>query len=481
MAIQGRMLTRRAVLRLGCAGAGAALLAACQPKVVEVEKVVKEVVKETVIVEGTPKVVEKVVEKIATAPPAPKEKVELAIYGFQGAALEPTFAAIAPRFMEQFPDVDVLSKSYAAAPGETEERMITRLAAGERPDTMWLHTLRTYEFVRLQVLEKLNDDTVYPGYSELEKAIFPQMIERLKLDMEDVYIMPNCIDIHCPTYNLDMVDKAGLDADKPPKTWEEYLVWLEKLQGSGNWPVDMLVHTAWAIMLYLASYPGMYTDSIVTIADTTEFKSLLNTEPVVNTVKLFKDIFDKGWVSPEKPAPGTSFFNDQLVPISFTPSNRGYKGMQDAIGDKFRWAPMGYPLPPNAKKKEPAVTGVGDGMGQVIFKIAEHKAEAWDWINFCTQADQEADFGRNYYTPARNDMGDHPYLEEGIPQHKQAVALAVNGIPRVGMEYTRIEAVIQQEYQSILFENKPVEEAMETASAEFDKLLQAVQEARAAR
>ncbi|MEN6480322.1 MAG: extracellular solute-binding protein [Anaerolineales bacterium] len=476
MTLQDKTLTRRGLLRLGCIGAGAALLAACQPKVVEVEKVVKE----TVIVEGTPQVVEKVVEKVATGTPAPQEKIELAIYGFQGAALEPTFAAIAPRFMEQYPNIDVLSKSYAGAPGETEERMITRLAAGERPDSMWLHTLRTFEFNRLQVLEKLNDDTVFPGYSDLEQAIYPQMIERLKLDMLDVYIMPNCIDIHCPTYNLDMVDQAGLDADNPPKTWEELLVWLEALQGYGNWPVDLLVHTAWAIMLYLASYPGMYTDSIVTIADTTEYKSLLNTEPVVNSVKLFKDIFDKGWVAPEKAAPGANFFNDQLVPIAFTPSNRGYAEMQRAIGDKFRWAPIGYPLPPNAKMQEPAVTGVGDGMGQVIFKIAEHKAEAWEWVKFCTEIDQQADFGRNYYTPARADMANHPYLDEGIPQHKQAVALAKNGIPRVGMEYTRVEAIIQQEYQRVLFEDKPVEEAMESASQQYDELLKALQEARAA-
>jgi len=444
-------------LRVGLMSTGAALLAACQPAVVE-----------KVIIE----------EKVVTAVPAPKGKVELAIYGFQGAALEPTFAAIAPRFMEQFPHIDVVSKAYAAAPGETEERMITRLAAGERPDSMWLHTLRTYEFVRLNVLERLDDEVAYPGYSELEKAIFPQMIERLRLDMQNVYIMPNCIDIHCPIYNLDMVDKAGLDADNPPKTWSEFVRWLEQLRGHGNWPLDMLVHTAWAIMLYLASYPGMYTNSIVTIADTMEFKSLLNTPQVVETIKLFKDIYDKGLVCPERPAPGTNFFNDQLVPIGFWQANRGYAGYRNAIGDKFRWAPIGYPLPPGAKMTEPAVTGVGDGMGQVIFKIAEHKAEAWEWIKFCTQVEQEADFGRNYYTPSRADMGDHPYLKEGIPQHQQAIALAGNGIPRVGMEYTRIEAVIQFEYQSVLFENKPIEEAMESASEQYDKLLEAVKEAR---
>ena len=62
-----RQCTRRELLRyFGLAGS-AAVLAACQPKVVEVtkivEKEVEKVVKETVIVAGTPKVVEKVVKK----------------------------------------------------------------------------------------------------------------------------------------------------------------------------------------------------------------------------------------------------------------------------------------------------------------------------------------------------------------------------------------------------------------------------------
>lgn len=63
-------LSRRKFLAGASLGAASTLLAACAPKVVEVEKVVKEtvvtekVVKETVIVEGTPQVVEKVVTSV---------------------------------------------------------------------------------------------------------------------------------------------------------------------------------------------------------------------------------------------------------------------------------------------------------------------------------------------------------------------------------------------------------------------------------
>lgn len=54
-------ISRRTVLKGGAAVAATSLLAACQPQTVE--KVVEKVVKETVIVEGTPQVVEKVVKE----------------------------------------------------------------------------------------------------------------------------------------------------------------------------------------------------------------------------------------------------------------------------------------------------------------------------------------------------------------------------------------------------------------------------------
>ena len=73
-----KSVSRRDFLRVASIGATGVLLAACQPKVVEVTKLVEKVVKETVIVEGEVKtvekivketvVVEKVVEKEAAAP-----------------------------------------------------------------------------------------------------------------------------------------------------------------------------------------------------------------------------------------------------------------------------------------------------------------------------------------------------------------------------------------------------------------------------
>ena len=154
-----KILNRRAFLKSVALSAGAATLAACQPKIVEVTKivkeVVKEVVKETVIVAGTPKVIEKEVtkviekevqvtkvvekEKVITATPAPKEAVEILHYD-RNIPQDPEFRKeLAKRFHEMHPDivvkVEVLPEGYS----QTIQARIASGTAGDlfRHATHW--------------------------------------------------------------------------------------------------------------------------------------------------------------------------------------------------------------------------------------------------------------------------------------------------------------------------------------------------------
>ena len=72
-----RMSRRQMLKGIGLAAVGAAA-AACKPQTV--------VIKETVIVEGTPQVVEKVVEQtvVVEAPPVEAEMVEISFMGWGG-------------------------------------------------------------------------------------------------------------------------------------------------------------------------------------------------------------------------------------------------------------------------------------------------------------------------------------------------------------------------------------------------------------
>lgn len=52
--------------------------------------------------------------------------------------------------------------------------------------------------------------------------------------------VPTTGGIYAEYYNKELVEKAGLDISKPPKTWEEYLAWAKKLTGPDRWATAIL-------------------------------------------------------------------------------------------------------------------------------------------------------------------------------------------------------------------------------------------------
>lgn len=137
-------LTRRHILRALSLGCFAAVGSACARRVVEVERVVEkevttvitEIVRETVIVEGTPKVVERTiaVPMVVTAQPTQRPTVALVVdaldYGWTAFG-----RAMAPAFEEMFPAIRVewrATSNWSTYP----RRVATLRAAGQLGDVV---------------------------------------------------------------------------------------------------------------------------------------------------------------------------------------------------------------------------------------------------------------------------------------------------------------------------------------------------------
>jgi len=160
-----KKLSRRELLRYVGFGSAAVVLAACQPRIVEVEKVVtkivKEVVKETIIVAGTPEVVERevtkivkevvketvVVEKIVEVEKAAPEKTVVR-HDPQGLfprerleadRWDPTmyYWTLEKRYEDAHPDVDI---QFVEIPSGTvqDEWITTQMVAGTAPELFWI-------------------------------------------------------------------------------------------------------------------------------------------------------------------------------------------------------------------------------------------------------------------------------------------------------------------------------------------------------
>jgi len=144
--------SRRSFLRMALLGSAAAAVAACQPKIVEVPKeVVKEVekvVKETVIVEGTPKIVEKVVVE-----QAPQEPVLVQWYDYDITTNFPQ--ELVQAFMKVHPEIEV---EVVGTAGGYYDKLQTILAAGMAPDLMNYQSWRWQPYAKKGVLKARRSD-----------------------------------------------------------------------------------------------------------------------------------------------------------------------------------------------------------------------------------------------------------------------------------------------------------------------------------
>jgi raffinose/stachyose/melibiose transport system substrate-binding protein len=135
--------------------------------------------------------------------------------------------------------VDDAVKSYSAAtvkPMLQDTAVVisqfqTAAAAGESPDIQFLwNGIYHMESVWLGYLQPLNGLVK----DEVIKASSPTLLSNFggKTYRVGWYALPMIW-----IYNKDLYDKAGLDADKAPATWDEFLAACEKLKSAGITPL----------------------------------------------------------------------------------------------------------------------------------------------------------------------------------------------------------------------------------------------------
>ena len=217
--------SRRQFLRMGALTAVGAAAAACQPKTV----IVKETVKETVIVEGTPKVVEKEVtkivekevEKVVTATPKP---VEVAPVTLEVQGTNPEYqngeAQIWALYTDQNPHVTI--EMFGVTEGASADAYNAKIASGWFP-----HIALNGGGNRSNYKERLNLlDTDFPWF------------DRWQYDVRTAWSQKFAIPDYLPCiswysgfvitwqYHADLMEQAGLDPKNDVKTLDDMKEWL---------------------------------------------------------------------------------------------------------------------------------------------------------------------------------------------------------------------------------------------------------------
>lgn len=111
-------------------------------------------------------------------------------------------------------------------PWNSNQKLLTSLAAGIPPDVMVVDRPAGPGYITRGALEDLTPYVEREGWSEEQFFRAPwrdgQYLGR-------TYVIPMRSDIRCLIYNRQMFRDAGLDPDRPPKTWDELLEYTRKL------------------------------------------------------------------------------------------------------------------------------------------------------------------------------------------------------------------------------------------------------------
>ena len=371
--------SRRSFLRFAALGTSGVLLAACQPKVVEVTKIVKEVVKETV--EKTV-VVEKAVTKAAV-------KGEMRIASINDPSVNAVMNILLAGFSALYPEV---KPKIELQVGDYAERMYTQAAAGNLPDVVWTADIFTVPFVANGVLKDMMP------FIEKDKSfnlddIYPSILGLGKVEGKPgLYFLPASLDVVTMYYNKTAFDKVGAQAPSADWTWDDFVINTKKIVADKDadgkpkvWGMSNATWSWWAtVRPWLVGYGS-------DLLDESGKKSTWSAPKSIEALTAYTAL----WTKHEVALPlgvdmgGDPFVLGKAATYFHIPGLR--KGFREQIGDKFEWDVQLMPKMPDGKHR----TGMGTyGFG--IYDKAKMPDVAWDFVKYLVSPTAQLIIAKGY-------------------------------------------------------------------------------------
>ncbi|MEJ2166535.1 MAG: sugar ABC transporter substrate-binding protein, partial [Desulfobacterales bacterium] len=133
-------------------------------------------------------------------------------------------------FHQRYPNIKVVMEPVSY--GEKETKYTVESAAGRAPDVFHVHAFSLPMFFGKGFAKDLTP------FIEKEEAGFLDAWYPLPLELMTykgkIHAMPGDYMTMVLFYNTEMFKAAGLDPDKPPKTWDEFLTYAQKLTRDTN-------------------------------------------------------------------------------------------------------------------------------------------------------------------------------------------------------------------------------------------------------
>ena len=296
-----------------------------------------------------------------------------------------------------------------------------------------------------------------------------------KLD-EKLYGMPFNTSSSILYYNKDAFKAAGLDPDKPPKTFDEVADFSKKLtKKDQQFGFHQSIY-GWLFEQYMAVSGGLYVDN-GNGRDAKATKAVYNDDKGKTILDWWKAGVEGGYFGNfGRDNPGATAAFNAGKSAMYCESTAQMRGHINASEGKFQLGTGFYPRPANAPKEGGNIIG---GASAYILKSrpAGEQQAAWEFVKYSTsapaQAQWQADTG---YYPIRKAAYNEAVSKEWVgkyPQFNTAVeqirSVPINRITQGAVfgvfpqARQRIEAAIEE----VLLGRAPSQDALNRAAEEI--------------
>jgi ABC-type glycerol-3-phosphate transport system substrate-binding protein len=366
--------------------------------------------------------------------------------------------------------------SYA----DKDTKYATEIQAGAGPDVIHLHAYSLRSFIERDFLLKLDTFIEKEGGEEFLKPWYPQTLEMMQYE-GSYYAIPADFMSMALFYNKNLFEEAGLDPEKPPATWDEFLEYAQALtrdrDGDGQidtWgfgtmgAIDPGFELRFSPVLF--SHGGNYLNEDYTC-------SALNTPEAKEGITFFIELFtEHGVIPPGVTAQNPGTVREQMAneQVAMLLGSGWTAPIVDSVNpDLNAFEVLGVADVPIKAGTDPEFRTTAWLSAWAINPNTEHPEEAWELVKFITAKSQE----QKWFEDARVTSARIDVSEEYEPLVTDTFAKAIAGqlpqaqfVPQI-KEWPQIIEAINSAAQEAFTGDKTPEQALEDAHNQINEIL----------
>lgn len=412
---------------------------------------------------------------VPTPTTPPKVTVTHWIFPLSGDDTE-FFNPLIEEFKKQEPNIDINIEIMSWT--NRYERMMSAVAGGRAPDLAYLNGDNYCYFADLGGLVPLDD---YLAGTDTLEDLLPGARDAMTWK-GSFYVLPILQDASVNWWNLQMMEKAGLDTDpdKLPATWEEYEYAIDRLtvDANGKHPSDpgfdrdnvlqwgtthgLLVFGTWHMFnpwLWQAGGDFLTPDMSKAALSTDSGR-----EALAELVKMYDNYISPADLGGEYVINRTNFCEERAANVWGSGQGLLKQLRKDYPDLRFHVGPI-------LKHKKRLAHGTVAGYG--VFSQSKNVEAAVKWAMFVTNKENAIKWSTFFkYLPARVSAGEPVKELVGDPEYSRFIEETPYTSENLIHPLTNaIMQTIVPELQAAVLHRKSVEQALEDADAGVNRLL----------